>query len=75
VVLAEGLLFVELVKVEDVLLDFYPFASVWNRCNKPKIDAITRYCNSMRLVGRCSKLSSNNRVHNVFLLRLQMFGY
>jgi hypothetical protein len=39
---------------------------VWNRCNKPKIDAITRYCNSMRLVGRCSKLSSSNRVHNFF---------
>jgi hypothetical protein len=50
------------------LLDF-------NHCNKPKIHAITRYCNILRLVGRRSKLSSSNRVHNIFLVWLQMFGY
>jgi hypothetical protein len=48
------------------LLDFYPFASAWNRCNKTKIDAITSYCNSIRLVGWRSKLSSSNRVYNIF---------
>jgi hypothetical protein len=56
---------------QRTLLDFYPFASAWNRWNKLKIDAITRYCNSMRLVGRRSKLSSSN----IFLVWLQMFGY
>jgi hypothetical protein len=43
------------------LLNFYPFASAWNRFNRNKIDAITCYCNYMRLVGRRSKLSSSNR--------------
>jgi hypothetical protein len=57
------------------LLDFYPFASAWNHCNKPKIDAITCYCNSTRLVGARSKLSSSNIVHNIFLVWLQMIGY
>jgi hypothetical protein len=69
------------------LLDFYPFASLWNCWNKPKIDVITSYCNSMRMVGRHSKLSSSNRglqhffgeVANVWLLQrresLQNIGF
>jgi hypothetical protein len=69
------------------LLDFYPFASAWNSCNRNKIYAITSYCNYMRLVGRRSKLSSSNRgsqcffgvVANVWLLQrresLQNIGF
>jgi hypothetical protein len=69
------------------LLDFYPLASAWNCCNRNKIDAITSYCNYMRSVGRCSKLSSSNRgsqhffgmVANVWLLQrresLQNIGF
>jgi hypothetical protein len=61
--------------VSNVVQGIYPFASAWNRCNKPKIDAITCYYNNLRLVGRRSKLSSSNRVYNIFLVWLQMFGY
>jgi hypothetical protein len=50
------------------LLDFEHFALAWNRYNRPQIDAIMCYCNNMRLVERCSKLSSSNRVHNIFFV-------
>jgi hypothetical protein len=64
-------------RLQSTLLDFYPFASAWNQCNRNKIDAITGYCNYMRLVERRSKLSSSNRglqcffgvVANVWLLK------
>jgi hypothetical protein len=70
-----------------VLLDFYPFALAWIHCNRNTIDAISSYCNYMRLVARRSKLSSSNRgsqhffgvIVNVWLLQrrksLQNIGF